>query len=100
ERSVLLPVLLISALALAEVVASQWVYSPPSVVVAFEWLDFCDGALLIVSGVEMLFRWKFDGRAFAWWVGLALVVLGVPGLTTASGGGRILPLTGASPSLP
>lgn len=96
ERSIRTPVLVISGLALAEVVVSRGLPTAPQFVVALERVDFAAGALMVVAGVEMLFRWKFDGRAFAWWVGLALVVLGVPGLTTANGGGRILSLSVAS----
>lgn len=96
ERSIRTPVLLIAALALVEVVVARGLPTAPQFVIALERVDFAAGALLVVAGVEMLFRWKFDGRAFAWWVGLALVVLGVPGLTTANGGGRILSLSVAS----
>src|SRR5207249_1141607 len=96
EGSVRAPAFLISTLAAVGVVVSRGVAAPPGVVVALQRLDFAAAALLVVAGVEMFFRWRFDGRAFAWWVGIALVVLGVPGLTTASGGGRILSLSVAS----
>ena len=95
EGSVRTPAILITALAVIGVVVSRGFPTPPGLVSALERLDFAAAALLVVAGVEMFFRWRFDGRAFAWWLGIALVVLGVPGLTTASGG-RILTLSVAA----
>ena len=40
------------------------------------------GAIAVVAGVATIFRWRFDGSATSWWTGLALIVIGFPGLAS------------------
>ena len=74
-------VALLVGFAVIQVVVARIVPAPAGAGLAsLQRVDTAAGALLVVAGVEMLLRWHLDGRAFAWWVGLALIVLGVPGL--------------------
>jgi signal transduction histidine kinase len=49
-------------------------------------LDVVAGAIAVVAGVATIFRWRFDGSATSWWIGLALIVIGFPGLASAESG--------------
>jgi signal transduction histidine kinase len=64
-------------------------------------LDEIGGALAVIAGVALLLRWRLDGRALSWWTGLALIVLGTPGLadTGRSVGGTSLPLASLTVAL-
>lgn len=49
-------------------------------------LDAAAGAVAILAGMAAIVRWRVDGTAPAFWAGIALVVLGIPGIVDASGG--------------
>src|SRR3954447_16667023 len=80
EGSVLASVALLVGLAALQVSLSRLIPMPGDLAGPLERIDTAAGALAIVAGVEMLLRWRLDGRAFAWWAGLAFIILGVPGV--------------------
>ena len=63
-----------------QLLLARFMPMPSDLAGPLERIDTAAGALAIVAGVEMLLRWRLDGRALAWWAGLAFIILGVPGV--------------------
>lgn len=59
-------------------------------------LDAAAGGMAILAGAAAIVRWRVDGAAPAFWAGVALVVLGIPGVVDASGGPTFVALYGAA----
>ena len=90
EASILASAALLGALAAAQVAVARLIPAPSDIVAPLQRVETAAGALAVVAGVEMLLRWRLDGRAFAWWVGLAIIVFGVPGLAGSATGDMTL----------
>src|SRR4051812_4774348 len=67
DASLLASVALLGALAAAQVVLARVMPAPSDILAPLQRVDAAAGALAVVAGVELLLRWRLDGRAFAWW---------------------------------
>src|SRR5712671_2689141 len=80
DGSLLRSATLLAGIAGVQLLLARFMPMPGDLAGALERIDTAAGALAIVAGVEMLLRWHLDGRGFAWWAGLAFIILGVPGV--------------------
>jgi signal transduction histidine kinase len=80
DGSLLTSAAVLAGLATLQMLLARFLPVPSHLAGPLERIDTAAGALAIVAGVEMLLRWRLDGRAFAWWAGIAFIILGVPGV--------------------
>jgi len=59
-------------------------------------LEIAASVLGFIAGTLAILRWRLDGRPPGWWLGLALVVLALPGAAQSSGPAAYATLTAAA----